>query len=274
MQRALKFLSVVGLTFLGGGGNLNGESLNQIFQKIQPQNPQISEKPQVPLELQAVTFDRLGLEKYVKEKLEEHIGGPVDTAIDSESYNVPACQKFLPAYEIHKLSLNDTQTHFSAEVKVCADPKAEAIFLTGTMESTLDIPVLNKPIHAGDAIKKEDIKSAKFSAKKLPKGTVRDPEELIGSKPKAGMLKSNVPIKSSELERAKDVKKGALVSIVFKSENMEMQAKGKAVEAGMIGESIKVLNVDSNKTLKATIIGTNQVSLTPDFEETPEGDIE
>jgi len=273
--RVLRAICVLSVCLFAAKSSVQAESLNQIFEKIQPQTAQSSvATPKVPVEAQAVTFDRMGLEKFVKEKLEEHVGGPVDTVIDPNSYNVSACQKFLPAYEIHKLSLNDTQTHFSAEVKVCSDAKAEPILLAGTMEPTLDIPVLNKPIHAGDAIKKEDIKSAKFSSKSLPKGTVRDPEELIGSKPKAGMLKSNVPIKSSELDRAKDVKKGALVNILFKSENMEMQAKGKATEAGMVGDSIKVLNVDSNKTIKATIIGTNQVSLTPDFDDTQDGEIE
>jgi flagella basal body P-ring formation protein FlgA len=49
--------------------------------------------------------------------------------------------------------------------------------------------------------------------------------------------------------------------MVLQTQNMYLSTQGKAVQDGAKGEVIRVQNLESNRIVEATVIGTNQVAV-------------
>ena len=57
------------------------------------------------------------------------------------------------------------------------------------------------------------------------------------------------------------INKKAPVTILVKEGLMQLTAQGRALEDGQVGESIKVMNVYSNKTVYAVVVDENLVEV-------------
>jgi len=53
-----------------------------------------------------------------------------------------------------------------------------------------------------------------------------------------------------------------LVTMVLQTSNMVLSTQGKAVQDGAKGEVIRVQNIESNRIVDATVVGSNQVAVT------------
>jgi flagella basal body P-ring formation protein FlgA len=70
-----------------------------------------------------------------------------------------------------------------------------------------------------------------------------------------------MPIRANEIRRPEVVAKGSLVSVLFSGHGLSLSTTGQAMEAGGQGDVIQVMNLQSRKTLPATITGANQVQV-------------
>ena len=66
-----------------------------------------------------------------------------------------------------------------------------------------------------------------------------------------------------ELTRPAMVQKGATVLMVLDSPGIALTAQGQAMEAGAIGERIRVLNPVSRAVVEAEVIGPDRVRVAP-----------
>jgi flagella basal body P-ring formation protein FlgA len=71
------------------------------------------------------------------------------------------------------------------------------------------------------------------------------------------------PFGSNELVRPSLVVKGASVLMLLDSPGIALTAQGQAVEAGAIGERIRVLNPVSRAVVEAEVIGPDRVRVAP-----------
>ena len=57
------------------------------------------------------------------------------------------------------------------------------------------------------------------------------------------------------------VQRNEPVTILYEVPGIVLTVRGKALEAGAVGDMINVLNVQSNRTVQATVIGPGRVSI-------------
>ena len=57
------------------------------------------------------------------------------------------------------------------------------------------------------------------------------------------------------------VSRGELVTMVFDQNGMRLTAKGRALEDGTMGQSIKVSNTGSNRTIEGRVTGSKQITV-------------
>jgi len=67
----------------------------------------------------------------------------------------------------------------------------------------------------------------------------------------------------AEITRPSMVVKGATVQMVLDSPGIAVSAQGQAMEAGAIGERIRVLNPVSRAVVEAEVIGPDRVRVAP-----------
>lgn len=139
-------------------------------------------------------------------------------------------------------------------------PGATRTRVTGRLQKITDIPVLSRRIMANELITKRDIKWIRVHSNRLRPGTVVDANELIGKTAKRG-LRPEQPVRANDIQRQILVPKGSLVTIVLKAPKMTLTVQGKALEDGSDGDTVRILNTQSNKVIEAEVTGAAKVAV-------------
>jgi len=67
------------------------------------------------------------------------------------------------------------------------------------------------------------------------------------------------PFRMDNLEPMPMVTKGGMVTLVYKNKRIQLTARGKALEDAHLGQKVTVRNLQSKRTVMATVIGTDMV---------------
>jgi flagella basal body P-ring formation protein FlgA len=137
---------------------------------------------------------------------------------------------------------------------------ATRLRFTGTATETVEAATLTRPVARGDVIREADV-----VVERRPKieaaGEAIGADEVIGLSAKRA-LRSGQLLRASDLVKADVIARHEVVSIVYEVPGILLTMRGKALEAGAVGELINVLNVQSNRTIQATVHGPGQVVIT------------
>lgn len=216
----------------------------------------------------------------------ERTSNPVDAAIVQKALDVAlrkqmgAAERFEvvldnPALRIHLpvqmparatvQAINyDARTRRFAAVLLAPDsrPGSVQIRTAGRVLRIVNVPVLTRRVRPGEIIRKADIIEVPRRADSLRRGIVLDTGTILG-KSSRRMLQPDQPIRSADIREPVLVNRGDLVTMIFRSSNMMITAKGKSYGRGAKGDTVRVRNSSSGKTVEAVIIGPNKVSVDP-----------
>ena len=136
----------------------------------------------------------------------------------------------------------------------------EAIKISGRAAPVEAIPVLKNRINAGQTIDRNDIEWMRVPAGRYNAGYIDRLDDLIGQSPRRP-LGAGMPIRANDIGKPEAITKNGLVTMVAHGPGMTLTTTGRALEAGSIGDVIQVMNVQSKKTVQATVIAANQVQV-------------
>lgn len=112
-----------------------------------------------------------------------------------------------------------------------------------------EIAVLNQDIARGTAITSQMISWANIADSS---GAIEDASILIGSIAKKN-INSQTAIKSNDLEAKIAVRRGQEITIIHQTGGLKITMRGKAMSNGDVGQTIKVVNSTTNKTIDAVV---------------------
>ena len=162
---------------------------------------------------------------------------------------------------VESLSFDGDKNNFNAII--VAPSKDNAIVrekISGKIERMSKVPVLLDALKNGSVISKSDLDYIPMPTRSLQHGMVLSESELIGYTPRRIVMPGK-PIKASEIQAPQIVKRGELITMVFQHGPLSLTAQGKALESGAKGDVIRVVNASSSKTLQATVIADQEVSV-------------
>lgn len=119
------------------------------------------------------------------------------------------------------------------------------------------VPVLRQRAAAGDEIRAGDVQWIEMETARMSGDIIDSAGDVVGMAAKRDLM-AGQPIRGRDLTRPVMVAKGAMVTMVFRSQFMSLTATGRAIEGGGRGDVIPVMNLQSKKTVYATITGPNQ----------------
>jgi flagella basal body P-ring formation protein FlgA len=143
-------------------------------------------------------------------------------------------------------------------VAPAGDPAAQRIRVTGRLHQITEIPVPARLIGKGTVITKSDIRWMKVRSRLLQRNIVRDAADLIGKAPRRG-LRAGVPVRATDVRSPVLVSKGSLVVMVLGTPHMRLTARGRALEDGSGGQTIRIANMQSHKVIAAEVTGSGTV---------------
>lgn len=165
-----------------------------------------------------------------------------------------------PRIAIENLQVDPPSGRFNADLHVAGDDGADPVHVAGRLVNVIQIPTLARPMVPGEVIGAGDVAWISVDVGRLPAGQVMDARDLVGRTPRRP-VRAQEPLRPVDLEIPVLVHRNDSVLIVLQAPGMTLTAQGKALEDGGRGEMIRVVNIQSNRTIDATVVAVGQVGL-------------
>jgi flagella basal body P-ring formation protein FlgA len=134
-----------------------------------------------------------------------------------------------------------------------------ALRFTGTVTETVEAATLTRSLKPGEVVKASDVAMGR-----RPKTDVRGDGmaagQAVGLAAKVA-LRSGQALRSEDLIKPQVVQRNESVTIYYEVPGILLTVRGKALEAGAVGDVVGVLNIQSNRPVQATVIAPGRVSI-------------
>ena len=231
---------------------------------------QIAKPLELPAYLQRVIVERDGL-ALSKEMIADHI---FEAALNAGADSNSRIQIFggtnsvmlpigygLSDIEITRFDYNDINGRISADLAIPTGAnRYKSLAINARLEAVRMVPTLNTTITPGQLITADDIEWRKFAANRVGRSVVQSENDLVGLTVRRA-LKPGALIRSSDIERALMIKKGAIVTMIYKHGGIALTAAGRASENGGAGDIIRLTNNKSGQAVEARILSPDRVEV-------------
>jgi flagella basal body P-ring formation protein FlgA len=120
------------------------------------------------------------------------------------------------------------------------------------------IPVLKEQLAQGTVIKADHLGEREVNPNVIADTAILDKAEIVGLEATRTLRPGN-PIYQGYVRVVPDVHRSQDVSMNYQMGGVTLSAKGRALEDGNIGSSIRVMNTSSQKIVVGTVIAKNTV---------------
>ncbi|AXM98527.1 flagellar basal body P-ring formation chaperone FlgA [Pseudomonas plecoglossicida] len=134
------------------------------------------------------------------------------------------------------------------------------LFVPATVRLFRDVVVVTRPLRRDNVIGENDVAMRERDVGTLTQGFLSELDQAVGMK----MVRSTVidqVLTPQHLEQAEVVRKGDHVVITARSGSLSVRMPGEALAKGGQGEQIRVRNLNSQRVVKARVIGPGQVEV-------------
>jgi flagella basal body P-ring formation protein FlgA len=166
-----------------------------------------------------------------------------------------------PTVAVERMTYDPSSGRFAAAIVAPAMGPAEVnATVTGRVYNLIDVPVLNQRMSPGDTVTAGDISWISMPSDRVPLGVITEMGDLTGKTPRRP-LRAQQPIRSNDLMNAIAVTKGSLITVALEGANMSLTIQGKALQNCAVGDTIRVVNNLSNRTLDAVVVSASRVAV-------------
>ncbi len=175
---------------------------------------------------------------------------PLRTVYVEPSFTEPA--------RIAQLRYDQRSGRFDAMIEIAGVTANARLF--GSAFATTEVVTLTRSLARGEIIKAGDIAVQRVPRTRLTGDTITDPEQAIGLALRTSAVPDR-PLRNAELMKPELVQRGEHVTVTYQMPGVMLSVRGKATEGGALGDTVDVVNMQSNRTLRGTIIGRGEVAV-------------
>ncbi len=217
---------------------------------------------QIVIKREATVIDQPLIETALKDEITaQGMEGPFELLLPAQNAEIILPKGAPQTVEISSLKLLKDQDRFEAVLVAPSrkDPQ-HSLNISGTLSRLLSVPVLKTATQSGDVISAYDIVFIDVPVKTMNRDVVLKEEDLVGMTPRR-ILQPDKPVKRGDLQAPKLVSRGDMVTVILNNKGLNLTTQGKALQNGTKGETIRILNASSNKTIEGLITGSKEVTI-------------
>lgn len=187
--------------------------------------------------------------------------GNFDVALSNRNLMLHIDSHLPATVEIANLVTDARAERFTAIVAVPAnDPQAQRFQVTGQIFPTVEVPVPGHALRPGETVRERDLEWQHVRAAEVRSNMVTEADQIIGKEARRP-LRAGAPIRVSDLREPVTVAKGSTVTMIYRTPVMVLTATGRAAESGSRGDTIRVTNTQTKKSIDARILGPDRVEV-------------
>ncbi len=138
--------------------------------------------------------------------------------------------------------------------------RLKPVRVAGQLVETVDVVVPRRAIARGETLTALDIAVERRPRDGQNGDAISDPKAAIDKAAKRALV-AGMPLRSSDVERQEIVGRGDLVTIVYETPGLLLTMRGRAGEAGAMGDVISFTNPQSKRVLQGTVTGPGRISV-------------
>ena len=163
---------------------------------------------------------------------------------------------------ILELSWNEVSGRFDAVAGIDGSAVlAQApLRLSGTATETIEIPVFTRAMSRGEVIRASDIAMDRQPRNAAARTAVASLAPAIGQAVRRP-VRAGQPVVASDLAKPTLVNRNDGVTLTCETPGMVLTVRATALDAGAEGDTIAVLNAQSNRVVQATVTGPGRVAV-------------
>lgn len=193
---------------------------------------------------------------------------PFDIALDNPNPEFHLPVRMPAAVAVRQVQVDKRSGRFSATLVAPDDrPGAITMPVAGRLHELVKIPVLTRRMHAGEIIGRDDIQTQLLRAEQLGQNAVTGADQLVGKSARRALLAGKA-LNAADLKDPQLVSRNSMVVMTYRTANLVITAHGKARESGTAGETVRVRNANSGKTVEAIVVGPDTV-MVPTLDQPP-----
>lgn len=132
--------------------------------------------------------------------------------------------------------------------------------ITGQLVETVEVVVPRRAIARGETLAKGDVTIERRPRDGQSIDLISDARAAIDKVARRG-LAAGLPLRAGDVQREEIVAKGDLVTIVYEAPGLMITLRGRAGEAGAMGDVISITNPQSKRVLQGTVSGPGRISV-------------
>lgn len=199
----------------------------------------------------------------IADAVQERIGsaGDLDIALDGGDLEFDLPTDVENSVAVSAINFDPMSDRFAAILVAPADgPPMIQRNVFGTAYEMAQVPVPKRLISAGDIIGADDLEWQPVRLTRLSGNSLTDAEQLLGHMAKRP-LKSGQVLRTSDVAVSPIIHKNDLIRVVVQTGTMTLSVQGKAMQDAALGQTIRVINVNSNRQLSGTVVDAGTVAV-------------
>ena len=189
------------------------------------------------------------------------VTGDIEFEIASRAYQLYVSETQAPTVAVDLQHYDPDSRSFIAEFRAPADePRADRVRVAGRAHVMLDVPVLNRRMMPSEIIRTADLTWVKMRSGPALANHATLLEDVLGRTPKRP-LQAGQPIRQSDVGLFTLVQRNESVTMIMRTKTMTLTVQGKALDDGVEGQTIRVQNPKSNRTVEGRVTGHGEVTV-------------
>jgi flagellar basal body P-ring formation protein FlgA len=133
--------------------------------------------------------------------------------------------------------------------------------IAGRVVTELEVPVLARSLQRDEVISARDLAWQRITLSSATQQVLTRAEDIIGKAPRTAVRAGQL-LRPADLIAPAIIKRGTLVTLLYQSGRLQLTAKGRALNDAAAGESVRVANASSARTVEGIALndGTVQMS--------------
>lgn len=213
-----------------------------------------SRKDRVVIERASRLVGRDEVEDMLSERMVAEGGDATSrVALSNSSFRLHLPTTETVALGIDQFNIDPSSGRFTAML-TWGNSADDRMRVAGRFERMSDVPVLSNRAMRGDLISKSDIEWIQMPEARLTRTTITDEDRIVGMAAKRAIQPGRA-VTEGDVRRPLLVNRGETVTMMLTTPTMQLSAKGRALQAGSKGETIRITNLQTNTVIDAVVIG-------------------
>ena len=187
-------------------------------------------------------------------------GMPENAEIVFQKGDFPVLVPVKSAWHLDPVSAEYTPSRQQFEAKLSLSVNSEKkqnLSFFGKVRTFIQVPVAAQDLRAGQIITSDDILPQEANSRLADQIKA---EDLIGKEVKR-LIRSGQTILANDVRTQVMVAKGKIVTLNFTKGGIMLSVQGKALENGGLGDTVRVMNLQSKSVVQGTVTGPETVSI-------------